>query len=581
MRRRLAGLLLLTISGLAMADPPQVTVTVDGIEGPLLKNALAYLSINTYANSPTLTDSLVQRLHARAPDEIRQSLQPFGYYGTEVKGELTQVPGGWQAHYSVTLPRPVRVRHIDVVLSGPGKEDPDFDKYLSAFPITTGDQLNQPLYESAKTRLQEIAAHRGYVEARYTHTQLQVNPEEHWADIELDLDTGHRYYFGAVSFVQDFMDEPFLRRYVKFKPGDPFDNDQLVDLQYALNDAGYFTTVDVEALRDQAVDDRIPIRVTLLPRKRNKYTVGMGYGTDTGPRLTLGWDNNRINGLGHTVAAQAQFSRVMETFLVSYTVPLSDPTNERLVYSVGNTREILGGYTTYTSILGASRYVAIGPWTVNQYLRLEHDRSDLNEVVGTSAINSTLLIPGLAFSRTYSDDLILPTRGYRVSVDLHGADNLLFSDTTFLQAHLQSKLVIPVNDSTRILLRGEAGATAAKSFDELPVTQRFFAGGDQSVRGFEYNSLGPRDQFGNVLGGKDMVVGSFEIDHFFGPVFGVAAFVDTGDVMNSFNTSFEKGIGGGLRWRTPVGMVRLDFAHPVKRPDLDRVRIHISIGPDL
>lgn len=581
MIRRLAGLLLLAVSGLALAAPPQVTVTVDGIEGPLLKNALAYLSINTYADSPTLTDSLVQRLHARAPDEIRQSLQPFGYYGTEVRGELTQVPGGWQAHYSVTLPPPVHVRHIEVVLSGAGREDPDFDKYLSAFPIASGDQLNQPLYESAKIRLQEIAAHRGYLDARYTRTQLQVNPEEHWADIELDLDTGDRFYFGGVSFVQDFMDESFLRRYLKFKPGDPFDNDQLVDLQYALNDAGYFTTVDVEAQRGQAVDGRIPIRVTLLPRKRNKYTVGLGYGTDTGPRLTLGWDNNRINSLGHTLAAQAQFSHVMETFLVSYTVPLSDPTNERLVYSVGNTREILGGYTTYTSSAGASRFAAAGPWTMNQYLRLEHDRSDLNVATGLNAINSTLLIPGFAFSRTYSDDLILPTHGYRVSVDLHGADNLLFSDTTFLQAHLQSKLILPVNDSTRILLRGEAGATAAKSFDELPVTQRFFAGGDQSVRGFEYNSLGPRDQFGNVLGGKDMVVGSFEIDHFFGPVFGLDAFVDTGDVMNSFNTSFEKGVGAGLRWRTPVGMVRLDFAHPVKRPDLDRVRVHISIGPDL
>jgi len=164
---------------------------------------------------------------------------------------------------------------------------------------------------------------------------------------------------------------------------------------------------------------------------------------------------------------------------------------------------------------------------------------------------------------------------------VRGANNAFFSDTSFLQAHLQTKLLVPLTDSTRLLLRGEVGATGVKSFTELPVTQRFFAGGDQSVRGFVYNSLGPRDAQGNVIGGKDLMVGSLEIDQMFGPVFGAAVFIDTGNVLNTFANSLEKGVGAGLRWRTPVGMVRFDLAHPVKRPDLDRVRVHISIGPDL
>ncbi len=576
-KRSARGLLLLLAAAAAHAAPPQVTVSVDGVEGPLLKNVLAYLSINTYANAPTLSDSLVQRLNGRAPDEIRQSLQPFGYYDVKVDSRLTPVSGGWSAHYTITLPPPVRIRHIEVVLSGAGREDPDFGKYLTDFPIRPGDQLDQQLYEGSKNRLLELAAQRGYIDARYTETELQVNPEQHWADVSLGLDTGPRYYFGDVSFVQDFMEESFLRRYIRFKPGDPYDNDQLLTLQYALNDSGYFTSVNIEALRDQAVDGRIPVRITLTPRKRNKYTVGLGYGTDTGPRVTLGWNNSRINGLGHTLAAQAQFSHVMETFLLSYTVPQSDPASERLVYSAGNSREILGGFVTYSSTVGISRYVALGPWTVNQYLLLEHDRSDL-EGVNT---NSTILVPGVAFSRTYSDDLILPTHGYRVSLDVRGANNAFFSDTSFLQGHLQAKLLVPLTDSTRLLLRGELGATGVKSFAELPVTQRFFAGGDQSVRGFVYNSLGPRDAQGNVIGGKDLMVGSFELDQMFGPVFGAAVFIDTGNVVNTFANSLEKGVGAGLRWRTPVGMVRFDLAHPVKRPDLDRVRVHISIGPDL
>jgi translocation and assembly module TamA len=494
-----------------------------------------------------------------------------------VESKLTPVGDGWEAHYSVTLPPPVKVRHVEVILTGAGKLDDVYDQFFASLPYKAGDTLDQKAYEQSKRTLQELAARRGYIDARFTETRLAVNPQERWADITLRFNTGPRYFFGAVTFVQDFMDPAFLARYVRFKPGDPFDNEALLSLQYALNDADYFNAVNVEALRSEAADRRIPVRVTLTPRKRNKYTVGVGYGTDTGPRLTLGWTNRRLNGRGHTLSVQTQFSRVMRSFLVNYTVPLSDPASERLVYSYGNSREVLGNAIAYTDILGVSRFSSPGAWSLNQYLQLQHDRSEVEGVV----TRSRLLLPGVTVSRSKSDDLILPTRGYRLSADLRGASDSLFSDTSFVQLHLMGKLLIPLSDADSLLLRGEVAGTAVKSFNELPISQRFFAGGDQSVRGFDYNSLGVRDVNGNNVGGKDLTVGSVEIDHLFGPIFGVAAFVDAGDATNSFTVSLQKGVGAGLRWRTPIGMIRFDVAHPVKRPDLDRIHIHISIGPDL
>ncbi|HEY4128550.1 MAG TPA: autotransporter assembly complex family protein [Gammaproteobacteria bacterium] len=576
------GLLLWLVLGLALAGraeaAPHVTVQVEGITGPLLKNVTAYLSIVTYEDSPDLTQSLLERLHARAPDEIQRALQPFGYYNSKVDATLTQDGDSWTAHYLVTLPPPVRIRHIDIVITGEGNQDAAYDSFIAALPYKVGDQLDQKYYEDSKRNLLQLAASRGYVDARFTETRLAVNPQDHWADIGVRLSTGPRYYFGEVTFVQDFMDPAFLARYVKFKPGDPFDNEALLKLQYALNDSGYFSTVNVESQRRPNDDHRIPVRVSLSKRPPNAYTFGLGYGTDTGPRATLGWADRRVNEEGHTFSAQTQISHVMETVLLNYTVPLSDPASDRLIYSLGNLRQTqLGSFVSYTTMLGVSRAVTLGSWNDSQYLQLEHDRSDL----GNSATNSTLLMPGLALSRLDSDDLVLPTRGYRISADMHGASNAFFSDTTFLQMHLSGKLILPLGDDTSLLLRGEVAATAVKSFNELPATQRFFAGGDQSVRGFEYNSLGVRDAQGDNLGGKDLTVGSVEIDHFFGKIFGIDAFIDAGDANNSFTSSLEKGIGGGLRWRTPVGMVRVDVAHPVKRPDLDRVRLHISIGPDL
>jgi translocation and assembly module TamA len=579
--RRFAALLMFALGVMLTAQAqaaPHVTVQVEGVSGPLLKNVTDYLSIVTYQGSPDLSQSLVERLHARAPDEIQRALQPFGYYDSKVDASLTPDGDGWIARYVITLPPPVRIRHIDITITGEGDQDLGFDAFIAKLPYKSGDQLDQKAYEDSKRNLLQIAASHGYIDARFTETRLAVNPQEHWADVGIRLSTGPRYYFGDVSFVQDFMDPKFLARYVKFKPGDPFDNDALLKLQYALNDSGYFNSVNVESQRRPDAEHRIPIRVTLTKRPPNAYTFGLGYGTDTGPRATLGWTDRRVNDEGHIFSAQTQISHVMETVLLSYTVPLSDPSSDRLIYSLGNLRQTqLGSFTSYTTILGMSRSVTLGNWNDSQYLQLEHDRSDLDQ----TATNSTLLMPGLAISRLNSDDLVLPTRGYRISADVHGASNAFFSDTTFLQMHFSGKLILPLGEDTSLLLRGELAATAVKSFNELPATQRFFAGGDQSVRGYEYNSLGVRDAQGDNLGGKDLTVGSIELDHFFGRIFGIDAFIDAGDANNSFTSSLEKGIGGGLRWRTPVGMIRVDVAHPVKRPDLDRVRLHISIGPDL
>jgi translocation and assembly module TamA len=587
--RRLALFLVLALLAVAARATPHVTVQVDGVSGPLLQNVQSYLSIITYADAPDLSESLVERLHARAPDEIQRALQPFGYYDSQVDAELIPSGDSWIAHYHITLAAPVRIRHVDIVISGEGDKDPAYDAYVARLPFKPGDQLNQKAYEDSKRSLQELAAQRGYIDARFGETRLAVNPQEHWADVTLKFDTGARFFFGSVSFVQDVLDPAFLERYVKFQPGDPFDNTALLKLQYALNDSGYFGSVNVEAVRRQATPDRrIPIRVTLTDRPRNSYTFGLGYGTDTHVRATLGWIDHRVTDEGHTFSAQAQVSSVMETVLLAYTVPLADPTNDKLIYSAGNARLIVGSTTAYTTQAGLSHATARGVWNDNQYLLVAHERDDTPAAAATTdtpavpagVSNSLLVMPGFAISRQEADDLVLPTKGYRISADLHGASNALLSDTTFLQAHLIAKLIVPVGDDTSLLLRGELGATAVRSFTELPTTQHFFAGGDQSVRGFSYNSLGVRVN-GNNEGGKDLTVGSIEIDHFFGRVFGVDAFVDAGDANNSFTTSLEKGIGAGLRWRTPVGMVRVDLAHPVKRPDLDRVRLHISLGPDL
>ncbi|MGH8278022.1 MAG: autotransporter assembly complex protein TamA [Gammaproteobacteria bacterium] len=561
----------------AHAAAPTIEVQVHGVSGELLKNVLAYLSVNTYKNAPNLNPAMVGQMNGRAPGEIRTALQPFGYYQPVITGDLKQTANGWLANYTVKPGTPVKLRRIDVQIAGPGKDNPALVKYLGSLPLKSGAQLNQPLYTQVKQRLLDIAAHQGYLDVQYTVSVLRVDPVQHWADVELHLATGERYYFGAVSFKQDFMDPKFLAQFVVFKPGDPYDSNKLLGLEFALNDSGYFDDVQVQAQRNEAGAARqIPVEITLSPRKRNKYVVGLGYGTDTGPRLTLGWENRRLNSVGHKFSVLGQYSHVLSSTQINYTVPT--PNGPTLVYSLANVRQILANNVAYTTAIGVNRYTTLNAWSWDQYLQLSHNRSDF--AVGPASV-STLLTPGSTFSRVVTDNLIFPTHGYRLSLDLRGASQILGSSTSILRADLSARLVETILPNTRLLLRGEVGATATRDFAALPLSQRFFTGGDMTVRGYAFNSIGPTDTEGNIIGGKDMLVGSIELDHMLGPIFGVAAFVDAGNVFNTFNASLEKGVGLGLRWRTPVGMVRFDLAHPVKRPGLGWYRIHISIGTDM
>ena len=120
-----------------------------------------------------------------------------------------------------------------------------------------------------------------------------------------------------------------------------------------------------------------------------------------------------------------------------------------------------------------------------------------------------------------------------------------------------------------------------QDFSKLPPQLRFFAGGDRSIRGYAYQAIGPRNSYGLVVGGKRLLVGSATIEHYFTRDWGMAAFVDSGDAFNGTDFHARTGAGVGLRWRSPVGMVRVDVGVPINDPYYHGAQLHIVIGPDL
>jgi translocation and assembly module TamA len=209
-------------------------------------------------------------------------------------------------------------------------------------------------------------------------------------------------------------------------------------------------------------------------------------------------------------------------------------------------------------------------------LKLLNENFDVSQDDATSV----LLIPGVAWSKTWADDTIYTRQGGKLSLSLSGATSALLSDTSFVQMVVRGKYIYSVTDNGRLITRGVLGATEVTDFKKLPSSLRFFAGGDSSLRGFDFESLGPIGDDGQVNGGRYLAVGSVEYEHMLFGKWGAAIFSDFGNAIDRWHDPFEYSVGVGLRWRSPIGLIRLDVAKGLSDPE-DPFGIHFVIGPDL
>ena len=568
----------------------RVEVQITGIEDELLDNVTAQLGIAQLVGQTTLiplpsvdgqetevSETSLRRLHRAAPSEIRKALQPFGYYSPAIKSSLERRDERWLASYQIDPGEPTLVENVELGIQGDGRDNADLLKVLESTQLATGLRLQHVHYEETKAALIKAALAAGYLDAKFVRSEVRVDPRHRKAGIALILDSGHRYYFGDIRIEQQILDPSMISSFVKIERGMPFDTDKLLKLQLALDDSGFFTRVEVDIRRKAAEDFHIPILIKTEPAKKWRFGTGLGFGTDTGPRLTLAAERRRINRRGHSIVLDSLLSVIEQSVGAQYRVPVGNLVSDRLVFS---------GKATWEDVAddGEARRLTLGinrneKWrTFQRQLYIRFEREDFTIGEDDQIVN--YFIPGMTLSRLKADNVLFPRRGYSWSADVRGAAALLVSDTTFIRAETTGRAAWPLGEKARALFRLQAGGMAVGDFAELPTTERFFAGGDRSVRGYKYQSLGPTDESGENTGGRYLLTGSVEADYLIWKKWGAAVFIDAGNADDEFPPNLEVGAGAGLRWRTPVGMLRLDFAHPFSNSD-DDLRIHISIGPDL
>jgi translocation and assembly module TamA len=569
----------------ATAEAARIVTTIGGIDGDLEIAALAGLDLTQYAGRD-VSAAQARRLYERAPAQIATALEPYGYYDTSVTGELKETAEGWNAELNVKPGDPVKVAELDLKLDGPARELKSVRLALRTFQPKAGQPMNHDAYERGKGAIQAALFAEGFLDAKLVTHRVEVTRSAHKATIRLAWEPGQRYRIGKTEFEGSQFNDAFLVRYLPWNEGDFYTQEQLLSLQQRLNEADYFAVVDVNPDVENAADGVVPIKVTLAPAKRSVYTGGVFVGTDTGLGVRGGLDRRWMNRRGHKFKSELILAQRLTSASALYQIPLPGPDSRTFNFGVNYRDEDTETTRSKTSTLVASETRQWLGFTRTLGLHLQtgdFEIGDRKEVAFRG--NSTILYPQFALTRKRADDPLFVRRGYSVNLLARAAAEGVLSDTDFVQLRGDVKWIRALKPRHRLILRGTVGTSWVDQFDELPPDLRFFAGGDRSLRGYGYQTVGPDlivdpDKKPVVIGGKHLLTGSAEYEYYFKPKWGIATFVDAGDAFSGTKFEAKIGAGLGLRWRSPVGMVRFDLGVPLREPR-DGVQIHLVIGPDL
>ncbi|WP_306537220.1 autotransporter assembly complex family protein [Geobacter sp.] len=578
-----AVLLWLLFGGAAplRAEEP-VEVVVEGVEGEALQNVEKALALpHGLVRDGKIDSQWLERFAGQAQERVKGALEPYGYYRARVTTSLEEpAEGNYLLRATIDPGKPVTIAEVQVTLTGAGDTNTTLTELAGQFPLQTGNILIQPDYEEAKGVLRSKAQALGYLDADFTTREIRINPDRTEARIRLVLDTGPLYRFGDVTITgAPRYPDAFLRRHVTITPGRPFSYSKMGETQLNFANTERFTEVIITPDRERALDNRVPVTITLKPGPTQRLRPGIGYGTDTGVRGSLTYRHLNVLDLGHEFHSQLYLSERLQGIAASYVIPSPRDTRTYSALQLNLQREDVSTYVSRLVALEGSVNRSMGRGKLGTAFLRVHQESF---TVGDEDSSSLLVLPGLRYSEHRFDNLVRPTRGYRFMVEGSGTHQLLGSDTGLIQLRAEGSAIVPLPWRLSLLTRVAGGLTFLNDpLADLPVSLRFFAGGDRSVRGYSYKSLGPRDDSGDVVGGRNLLEGSVELRRALFTNWGVSLFYDAGNAFNDLaKIHLYQGAGFGIHYYTLVGAINLYVARQINEDD-PAIRVHLTIGFEL
>jgi translocation and assembly module TamA len=547
-----------------------LTLNITGIKGELKDNVTIYLQ--KFTEDDVSTGS---RLHAALTQEAEKALQALGYYQSEIEVQAKQ-DSPLTLTLNIKAGQPVLLDTVDIQVSGDAANDADFTALLQQQAPKTGAVLHHGQYEGLKSALRNLALRKGYFDARFSLNRLEVAPELNQAFVRLHFDSGVRYRFGEVNFNGQQIDTDRLESLLPFAAGDAYLASQLGELNQALAATGWFSSILVEGDTEQIRDSHLPVEVSLAPERRNIIETGIGYSTDVGARLKLNWLKPWLNSAGHSLRTDVAVSAIEQSVEAAYKLPLPSTATDYYQVQLGVRNRDTEDTASRESNLVLERYWLMG----NQWYRTASLRWLYEDFVqADQRDNISLIMPGISYNRSRQAGGAMPHSADRLALRVEVSDEAWGSDASFVRLRGRAGWIGSLGDNHRFVTRLDAGAILMEALRKLPPSLRFFAGGDNSIRGFGYETVSPTNEQGELIGGRYLLTGSVEYQHRLQGNWWLAAFTDYGSAWDD-KPDWQQGVGVGVRWASPVGPIRLDFAFGLDQPG-SGFQLHFSLGPEL
>lgn len=566
---------LLTASIAAQAADPLYKVEIDApasLTG-LLRDNLDIVRWSTRADAESLP---LQQLYRTAPDQIKALLETQGFFDAKVEASLDEQATPPVARFKVTPGEPVKVGGLDLRFSGALTQDPDQEERIkrarATWTLTPGTVFRQEEWDRTKREIAaNIAAFR-YPTARVGQSQARIDTEARSADLEAEIDSGPLITLGEIEIAG-------LNRYPRsiignlnpIKPDAEFDQQLLTDFQRRLAGSGYFSTALVTAATDRIENNRVPVRVNVTEAPSQRVELGGGFSTDRGPRGFVRYTDNNLREAGWRWSSAIELDRYSSRLTSRVDLP---PAKDGYRYAFGGrleTEDIQGQKTQRAGLTGSHLKTEERNETSTS-LSYEMERFYTSGVLQDDR-QATVLSRSWLINRT--DNIGAPRSGYFVTGDIGAAVHPLLTTRSFVRA--TGKIVYLYSPTARdtIQLRAQAGVVAAQSRQGIPSVFLFRTGGDNTVRGYGYQSLGVEEN-GAIVGGRYLAVGSVEYTRWLSREWGAAVFYDAGNAVDD-RSKFKAvhGYGAGVRWASPFGRLALDIAYGQA---VHKLRLHFSVG---
>lgn len=540
------------------ASPPPFVFNLVGVDGPALANVHTQLTTQAATIDPSQPDIVRWRFFQAIPQEVNKALQPYGYFKATVHTRLVRQPKRW--HISITIhPGPrLKFSKVAVHITGAGSKDPVFNRYLHRLPAKVAHNFNSEYYVSIKTHLQHIASSRGYFNAKFITTELRINLNNYTSAIIIQFDTGPRFRFGQTHFSASPIKSTLLTRYLLYRPGQFYQSNLLNKSRDDLGKTTYFkrvtATPDLTAKSQPTV---VPIYIDPIPQDRVSYTFGAGYGTNTGVRGLASMQLHWLNASGHHLSTLLRGSQTNSELATSYFIPGRNPATSFYAINGGLIHIDQPTGKGNKAQAGISYQTQLGKWQLSVSLNELIERYFIKNYpiknINTSN-NANVIYPQVILQRNYAYPTLLnPSHGYNIIFTAAAGSNKIGSESSFFQYRLDTSFLYTIQRTkTRLMLRGSIGAISIKNLSNLPLSMLFFAGGTQSIRGFDFNSIGP---------GFQLIIGNIEIQQrIFGHVY-VTGFIDAGNVSDNIKRQkLNVGSGPGIMYLSPIGAIEVTAA---------------------